>query len=643
MWPISARWPSARILGETSAARAFEGIRRATGQTCCRGTPPTAVSCCTRARDARRRHRCGLIDASSPGTARHGSGFQPTAALGRGLAGAAPAAANSFPRRGEHLAGISVIIPTCAWWRGTGLWRCSTTPRHGLRGSPDRRPDPLERQTQRMQPGRWRPRGPRLAHMRAGAHLFQRVRPDGSVIARCTAKPLPGGGFVTTASDVTAYKRAEHALIDRQPSCWSACASAPAELSAALRRRSRPSAGRGGNHSKSLPRCGQPRPAATARCRAPVHLGAAPPAAARQQIGPADRAHRHLVPVPRRGPAQSLLEASRWRPAATVPGGRRHARGPHQAAAAAVLRAGGAARSEARGRAERSGGEERRSSVAAHRANFVSMRCATRAADAYCWACAGAAAWRASRYGTAAPASRQGTVAAHLRRSSSPGQPSPWGEKGLGLGLAAICERMAHPRPSAHGAFWRSPAAAFAVRPVPIVARVLRGAPHAPWPRRRWVCWDGPARAVPGQQTGHPRRHVSPCSRWGITCDLAPDAREALAACAGGADLIGRLPPRRRARRPDVRWATCAPPARTPTPPAVLITADGSARTQTACASARRGPAAQNRSNHGHALRPCQPALARSGAGAKPTSSAAARAAQRIDALGAPENAASRA
>jgi Na+/proline symporter/CheY-like chemotaxis protein len=52
----------------------------------------------------------------------------------------------------------------------------------------------------------------RLAHLRAGApHLFERVRASGQVI-EMRGQPLPGGGYVTSYSDVTDYKRAEAAL-----------------------------------------------------------------------------------------------------------------------------------------------------------------------------------------------------------------------------------------------------------------------------------------------------------------------------------------------------------------------------------------------------------------------------------------------
>ncbi|MFC3550726.1 NahK/ErcS family hybrid sensor histidine kinase/response regulator [Lysobacter cavernae] len=53
----------------------------------------------------------------------------------------------------------------------------------------------------------------RLAHLRAGApHVFERVRANGQVI-EMRGRPLPGG-YVTTYSDVTDYKRAEQELLE---------------------------------------------------------------------------------------------------------------------------------------------------------------------------------------------------------------------------------------------------------------------------------------------------------------------------------------------------------------------------------------------------------------------------------------------
>ncbi|KAB8193361.1 response regulator [Lysobacter maris] len=52
----------------------------------------------------------------------------------------------------------------------------------------------------------------RIAHLRAGTpYVFERVRASGQVV-EMRGRPLPGGGYVTSYSDVTDYKRAEQAL-----------------------------------------------------------------------------------------------------------------------------------------------------------------------------------------------------------------------------------------------------------------------------------------------------------------------------------------------------------------------------------------------------------------------------------------------
>ncbi len=52
----------------------------------------------------------------------------------------------------------------------------------------------------------------RLTHLRQGTpHVFVRERPDGRVI-ETRGEPLPGGGYLTTFSDITSYKHVENAL-----------------------------------------------------------------------------------------------------------------------------------------------------------------------------------------------------------------------------------------------------------------------------------------------------------------------------------------------------------------------------------------------------------------------------------------------
>lgn len=74
----------------------------------------------------------------------------------------------------------------------------------------------------------------RVQHLRAGApHVFQHVRPDGAVI-EMRGYALPGGGYVTTYSDVTEYKRAEQALVEVNETLERRVRQRTAELSDAL-------------------------------------------------------------------------------------------------------------------------------------------------------------------------------------------------------------------------------------------------------------------------------------------------------------------------------------------------------------------------------------------------------------------------
>ena len=74
----------------------------------------------------------------------------------------------------------------------------------------------------------------RLGHLRAGTpHVFQRVRADGSTI-EMRGRALPGGGYVTTYTDVSAYKRVEQALIEANETLEQRVDQRTAELSEAL-------------------------------------------------------------------------------------------------------------------------------------------------------------------------------------------------------------------------------------------------------------------------------------------------------------------------------------------------------------------------------------------------------------------------
>src|SRR5690606_35145625 len=54
----------------------------------------------------------------------------------------------------------------------------------------------------------------RVSYMQAGSrHIFERTLRTGQVIA-LRGRPLPGGGYVTSYSDVTDYKHVEQALRD---------------------------------------------------------------------------------------------------------------------------------------------------------------------------------------------------------------------------------------------------------------------------------------------------------------------------------------------------------------------------------------------------------------------------------------------
>lgn len=85
----------------------------------------------------------------------------------------------------------------------------------------------------------------RLAFMRAGTpHLSERVLHDGSIV-EIRGNPMPGGGFVATFTDVTAFRRAEQALLDANETLEQRVASRTADLEVAKGEAER------ANHAKS--------------------------------------------------------------------------------------------------------------------------------------------------------------------------------------------------------------------------------------------------------------------------------------------------------------------------------------------------------------------------------------------------------
>jgi PAS domain S-box-containing protein len=74
----------------------------------------------------------------------------------------------------------------------------------------------------------------RLAHMRAGtAYSFQRTRRNGQVYS-IHGQPMTGGGFVTTYTDITEFKRHEQDLLDAKQGLEERVAQRTRELSASL-------------------------------------------------------------------------------------------------------------------------------------------------------------------------------------------------------------------------------------------------------------------------------------------------------------------------------------------------------------------------------------------------------------------------
>jgi Na+/proline symporter/signal transduction histidine kinase/CheY-like chemotaxis protein len=73
----------------------------------------------------------------------------------------------------------------------------------------------------------------RLANLRRGvSHNWERVRPDGAVL-KSTGNPMPGGGYVTSFTDITSEKRAQAALEEVNALLEERVAARTSELAAA--------------------------------------------------------------------------------------------------------------------------------------------------------------------------------------------------------------------------------------------------------------------------------------------------------------------------------------------------------------------------------------------------------------------------
>jgi len=74
----------------------------------------------------------------------------------------------------------------------------------------------------------------RIAYMRQGSpHVFERKRADGKVL-ELRGRPIPGGGFVTTFADVTHFKQTERTLANAKEALEIRVAQRTAELETAL-------------------------------------------------------------------------------------------------------------------------------------------------------------------------------------------------------------------------------------------------------------------------------------------------------------------------------------------------------------------------------------------------------------------------
>lgn len=416
----------------------------------------------------------------------------------------------------------------------------------------------------------------RLHFMRQGSpHVVERVRPDGSVL-ELRGQPMPGGGFATTFTDVTAYKRAEAALIDAKAELEQRVAERTTELRSALdSQRAAKQEAEAANLSKTRFLAAashdlmQPLNAARLFTAALGTRDDLPPPAAdlSQRIESALRAAEDLL--------DGLLDVSRL-----DAGSLRPSPGPVSVERlAASLREQFGAQADARGLALR----VRVQPVHVHsdRAllrrilqNFLANALRYTAQGGVLLACrvrGGVARFEVWDTGPGIPSAQQQAIFDEFQRGDSA---SPWGEKGLGLGLS-ICHRMAGMLRHRIGVASRLGRGSCFTIEVPLAAAPVAAVADVPAPvsdaalnRLRVLCIDNDPEILDGMR--------ALLGRWGLVVDTA----------TGLAAAEARI----QQHRPDLllvdyhlnetRDGLCILDAlrglMDPAPPGALITADGS-------------------------------------------------------------------
>ena len=415
----------------------------------------------------------------------------------------------------------------------------------------------------------------RLGHLRAGTpHVFQRVRADGSTI-EMRGRALPGGGYVTTYTDVTAYKRAEQALIEANETLEQRVDQRTAELSEALAataQAQRTAEAANASKTRFLAAAShdllQPLNAArlfTSALRQQSALDAESRQLA-ERIDAAFRAAEDLL--------DALLDTSRLDTGSTQPEIGDFA----LAELFDSLQSQFAVLAEQRGlrlRVAPTGLAVRSDPQLLRRVlqNFLSNALRyTRHGSVLLGARRAGDEVRIEVWdtGPGIAAEQRARIFGEFQRLE---QPSPWGEKGLGLGLS-ICDRIAamldhrlalHSRPG-HGSCFAIVVPRAAAAP-PRRQAVHRGGSDEQLPLTV-LCLDDDAAILDGMR--------ALLGRWGVDCRTAHDVAAAAGELRRGpvdliladyhlADDVGGLQALQQLRA-----------ARDPLPPAALITADGS-------------------------------------------------------------------